>query len=396
MRFGSLFSGIGGFDLGLERAGMTCAWQVEIDPACYRVLARHWPGVERYEDVKEVGKHQLAPADLVCGGFPCQDVSVAGKREGLAGERSGLFFEAARIIAELRPKWIVIENVPGLLSSNGGRDMGAVLGTLADIGYMGGYRVLDSQNFGVPQRRRRVFIVGYLGDGRGLDVLFESESGAWDAPPRKKAGQGYSPVSGTLAANAGGVNRPAGNANELDFVVPALRGNGVGTQKIGDSRGQDFVIAFDKSRGTVSGDVSGPLRVNGGASPGVNDGKADNQCVVVFGGGQQPGDRDVSTSLSSKNQRNDWETETFIAWHENQGGNLAVDANGIAKALKAGASHSYQGVGVRRLTPTECERLQGFPDGWTAGYSDTTRYRMLGNAITVNVAEWIGNRIMDV
>src|ERR1051325_8870783 len=115
MKFGSLFSGIGGFDLGLEQAGLSCEWQVEIDKDCGRVLANRFPNVTKFSDVKDVGK--LATVDVICGGFPCQDLSVAGKRAGLAGERSGLWFEFLRIITSNLPRWIVIENVPGLLSS---------------------------------------------------------------------------------------------------------------------------------------------------------------------------------------------------------------------------------------------------------------------------------------
>src|SRR5690625_1118978 len=122
MTFGSLFAGIGGFDLGLEQSGMDCKWQVEIEPFPRRVLERHWPGLHRPEDVRDVGGNNLESVDLICGGFPCQDLSVAGRRAGLAGERSGLFFEFMRIVDELAPCWVLIENVPGLLSSAGGRD----------------------------------------------------------------------------------------------------------------------------------------------------------------------------------------------------------------------------------------------------------------------------------
>ena len=128
--FGSLFSGIGGFDLGFERAGMECAWQVETDIRARGVLARHWPEVERYEDVRNVGRNDLRAVDVVCGGFPCQDVSIAGRRAGLAGERSGLWFEFHRVLDELRPRWCIIENVPGLLSSNAGRDFATILSGL--------------------------------------------------------------------------------------------------------------------------------------------------------------------------------------------------------------------------------------------------------------------------
>lgn len=134
---GSLFAGIGGFDLAFERAGMSIAWQSEIDPKAAEVLARHWPSVPNLGDICAIDPATLQPVDVVCGGFPCQDLSIAGRRAGLAGEHSGLFYEIARLLDHLRPDWVVLENVPGLLSSAGGRDMGAVLGTLADLGYLG-------------------------------------------------------------------------------------------------------------------------------------------------------------------------------------------------------------------------------------------------------------------
>jgi len=158
MTFGSLFSGIGGIDLGLERAGMECRWQVEIDPYCRKVLAKHWPDVRRYEDVREVGSDNLKPVDLIAGGFPCQDVSVAGKRAGIKeGTRSGLWFEFHRIICELRPSYVIVENVPGLLANG----MGRVLGDLAEIGYDAEWEVLSAADVGAPHLRRRVFIVAY-------------------------------------------------------------------------------------------------------------------------------------------------------------------------------------------------------------------------------------------
>ena len=133
MKYGSLFSGIGGFDLGLDRAGMSCAWQVEINPYPRRILAKHWPDVPKFEDVNNVGQHNLSTVDLVCGGFPCQDVSIAGNRAGLAGEQSKLWFQFHRILEEIRPAWVIVENVPGLLSSNGGGDFAAILCGLVEL-----------------------------------------------------------------------------------------------------------------------------------------------------------------------------------------------------------------------------------------------------------------------
>lgn len=290
--FASLFAGIGGFDLGLERAGMTCVAQVENDPYPASVLQRHWPHVTRHTDIKDVTADDLGTIDLLCGGFPCQDISHAGRRAGLAGERSGLWFEFARLIDGARPEWVVIENVAGLLSSNRGDDMAVILGTLEQLGYQWAYRLLDSQWFGVAQRRRRVFIVGHLAaaGGRAGQVLLESESVRRDSPPSRQQGQ---ETVGTLAA-----------------------------------------------------------RTRAGGFPGTDDAAA---------GYVQP----VAHTLTAKAQRNEPSDETLL----------------------------LVGPRVRRLTPVECERLQGFPDGWTDNLSDTRRYRALGNAVTVNVAEWLGQRI---
>lgn len=156
MKIGSLFSGIGGLELGLERAGLgRVAWQVEIDPFCRRVLAKHWPHAERFEDVRRVGKANLAPVDLICGGFPCQDVSVAGKGAGLEGERSGLWSEYLRIVAELGPSLVVIENVPGLRT----RGLRRVLADLSGLGFDAEWSCLAAADVGAPHLRKRLFIV---------------------------------------------------------------------------------------------------------------------------------------------------------------------------------------------------------------------------------------------
>lgn len=161
MTYGSLFSGIGGMDLGLDRAGMECRWQVEIDPWCRRVLAKHWPDVPKYDDVRTVGRYNLEPVDLIAGGFPCQDVSNAGKRIGLEGERSGLWSEFWRLIGDLRPRFALVENVPGLFA----RGFGQVIGDLTEIGYDAEWSVLPTCALGAPHTRERVFILAYPHSG---------------------------------------------------------------------------------------------------------------------------------------------------------------------------------------------------------------------------------------
>ncbi len=165
MNVGSLFAGIGGFDLGLERAGFEIAWQVEIDPYCRAILERHFPGARRFEDVREIGAGGLAPVDVLCGGFPCQDLSTAGKGAGIDGARSGLWGEFARLVRELGPRYVLVENVPALLTGKGKRwdraPIGRVLGDLAEVGYDAEWACLSAREFGAPHLRKRVWIVAY-------------------------------------------------------------------------------------------------------------------------------------------------------------------------------------------------------------------------------------------
>lgn len=215
--FVSLFAGVGGFDLGFEQAGHTCVGQVEIDKHAQNILKKHWPDVPLHDDVKTAVEWAkeidlIGKVDIVCGGFPCQDVSVAGKRAGIAGSRSGLFWDAIRFAQEVKAQIIILENVPGLLSSNQGRDFGTVISAMADAGYSHiEWRILDSQFFGVPQRRRRIFIVGSVADRSGQPILIEPESlrgntEASEQPRKEVAGAvaksvGNGDIVGTLAAS---------------------------------------------------------------------------------------------------------------------------------------------------------------------------------------------------
>jgi DNA (cytosine-5)-methyltransferase 1 len=189
---GSLFAGIGGFELGLERAGLEIAWQVEVDPYCRAVLEERFPAARRFEDVREVGAATLEPVDLVCGGFPCQDLSFAGKGAGIDGARSGLWSEFARIVRELRPCYVLVENVPGLLTGKGKRwdraPVGRVLGDLAEIGYDAEWACLSAAEFGAPHLRKRVWIVAYpVGAGTGVEEHRGGRQGRQPAGPSEPA-----------------------------------------------------------------------------------------------------------------------------------------------------------------------------------------------------------------
>jgi DNA (cytosine-5)-methyltransferase 1 len=256
---GSLFSGVGGFDLGLERAGHSIVGQVEWDEKCQAILRKHWPEVPLYGDISTLDAEWLTSVgilgrdgskgeeyrvsggsvtdpddsrrgqpspdgvDLVCGGFPCQDLSVAGGRAGLAGERSGLFFEAARIsdLVLREGGWVLIENVPGLLSSNGGRDFGIVLASLAELGFYDlAWRVLDSQYFGVAQRRRRVFILARRARGRcAAEVLCEPEGDV----------RGFEPSGETRQEAPESLGVSVDGSVEAERHTPSANSNGVRT-----------------------------------------------------------------------------------------------------------------------------------------------------------------------
>lgn len=175
MKVASFFSGIGGIDLGLERAGMRVVYQCEILTFSQSILRKHWPNVPLSNDIRKVTAEEIPDVDVFAGGFPCQDLSLAnqGKRKGLEGARSGLFYKYAELIKEKRPRWVFIENVPGLLNSAKGADFGVVISTLDELGYGVSWRVLDAKYFGTPQRRRRTYIVASRGTIGAAEVLFE-------------------------------------------------------------------------------------------------------------------------------------------------------------------------------------------------------------------------------
>ena len=335
MRYISLFSGIGGFDIAFTEAGMECVGMCEIDKNAQEVLKRNFPGVDIYDDVKEVGSetHERGSVELICGGFPCQDLSIAGKRKGLAGERSGLWFEFARIIDELEPGWVVIENVPGLLSSDGGKDFAVILRWLVERGYGVSWRVLDAQYFGVPQRRRRVFVVASFGNGRSAEVLFEREGMFGDI---EEGGQEGQRVANTLAGGS--------SKCHSDITSGQQDGN---------------LVAIGHSGGAT-------LKVNKLVN--TLNAQTGSETTAMFNGIWEP---------------------------RSQDGTPRIHESGDDPTLNTAKGGQRQPcVGVRRLTPTECARLQGFPDDWNDWLSDSARYRQFGNAVAVPVVKWIAERIV--
>ena len=375
----SLFSGIGGFDLGIERAGFRVLVQAESEPYRRDVLRARFGGAELYDDVRAVGEPAWRAAadragapvderrreagtgvqlpDLLFGGFPCQGLSVAGKRRGLADERSGLFFVFVRVAEALRPRAVLLENVPGLLSSNGGRDFGVVLESLADLGYGVAWRILDSRFFGVPQRRRRVFILGVEPGGRtGAD----------------RAGQ-------ILAVGTRCGRHPATGDQEGPGVAGTLGGS------VGKGRGNDG-NPFD--RGGLSS-----LSGMGSGGPDDNDAQAGRLVVAApLTSGGHP------NSNAPGRRKEDDENLVPMAFNWQTGGDMRLGYGEQPTALQVEqTTAAHIGSTVRRLLPVECERLQGFPDDWTqlGDTADSPRYAALGNAVTVNVAEWIGHQLVQ-
>ena len=390
--YGSLFSGIGGFDLAFDRVGMECRWQVEKDCDCLSVLHRHWLAVPKYEDVCTVGQRNLEPVDIICGGWPCQDTSVAGLRKGLSGARSGLFFEAVRIVGELRPALVLLENVPGLLSSHHGRDFSSVLMALHELGASDiAWRTLDAQYTGVPQRRRRVFLVADFragGEGAG-EILFEPASVPWHSPQMRKA---RSRVAAGLTADSSGsgVNR-AGRRREDDenlVVVGTLQGGGKRGHRIDTESAAGAQLVAYQCQGSNVGPMGTLRRGTGNETGGVNRTRTEPglpASTLASGSSMH-----VPESVSLRGREGDSTAE------------LDSDQASALRLSRGGGDQAYALTHhrVRRLMPVECERLMGLPDHWTryradgTELSDSARYRMIGNAVALPVVTWIAHRIV--
>lgn len=385
---------------GIEAA--TCAWHhmgwnpvgfSEIEPFPSAVLKYHYPSVPNLGDMTKYKEWNLDSVGLLVGGTPCQSFSVAGLRKGLEDPRGNLALTYVGILDKFRPKWCIWENVPGVLSSNGGRDFGSFLGALAELGYGFAYRVLDAQNFGVPQRRRRVFVVGCLGDWESAArVLFESESLCGDTKKSRSKKQettrAFIPsVAHCLQttcndySRADGFNMIAYETHPADSRVKEMGdvcqtvtsrwGTGGGNVPLVQTVGCDVYNL------ALTGEKAATLTMNSGgttsAGPKIlqaysirEDAKANNFSATPLE--VTPALQAMQPSVQSHH------AQTFIA------GNMAV----------------------RRLTPRECERLQGFKDDytvipWKKGESpDGHRYKALGNSMAVPVMKWIGKRINEV
>jgi DNA (cytosine-5)-methyltransferase 1 len=358
--------------------------------------------------VKEVTGEQLRATGfipergIIAGGFPCQDLSIAGLRRGLDGSRSGLFHEIIRLTDELKPQFLILENVGGLLSSQRGKDMGIVITALVERGYGVCWRVLDSQNFGVPQRRRRIFIVASLGDHRRpAEILFERESGFWDIEAgRKKRKATSDSVERSVGVNSFQKSKRAQTVDDDESwveseIVPTLN-----VFDSGDSRTTTVVTQEPKllrMRGGKDGGGKGAL-VSENKS--LTIATANDQTLFLFEGNRVGDPRvheNVSPSVIARWGTGGNNVPMTLAQRQSNS-EYVIDevASTISQRDYKSATDLIVEPIVRRLTPKECERLQGFPDDWTATQADSSRYKMMGNAVTVPVVEWIIKRMVKL
>jgi DNA (cytosine-5)-methyltransferase 1 len=450
--YGSVCSGIEAASVAWHPLGWRAAFFSEIEPFPRAVLAHHYPDVPLHGDFTTINAGDYAAIDVLVGGTPCQSFSVAGLRGGMDDERGNLALEYLRLADRLRPSWLVWENVPGVLSSSGGRDFGAFLGGLAELGYGWAYRVLDAQYFGLAQRRKRVFVVGCAGDWRGAAaVLFERHSLSGHPAPRREARQ-VAPTIPARSLGGGGLGADfdcdGGLVQSVDLQNVAT-GEIAGTLDTGQARGnrghgvlhapelarcdatregssQDFetttMVAhslraegFDASedgtgRGTPLVPVAYAVRTanttaNGhGVAQEVTHtlDRAQGQ-AIAFHPTQEPiSSTDVCHALNAN--ANATAAVAFDLAQVTSAANRTRVEPGLPASTLAKASrmHVAQPMAVRRLTPRECERLQGFPDDYTLvphrgkPAADGPRYKALGNSMAVPVMRWIGQRIAAV
>ena len=470
-RYISLFSGVEAATVAWHPMGWKPEVFAEFDKFPSAVLAHHYPEVPNVGDVTKHDWTQYeGKIDLVVGGSPCQSFSVAGKRLGMDDPRGNLALEYLRVVRDVKPRWFLYENVPGLLSSGGGRDFGTFLREVEELGYGWAYRVLDARHFGVPQRRRRVFVVGCAGGDRDRagSVLLEPEGLAWNPAPSGEAGQDPAGTAGTSPEDEGGADDDAAaTARRMIWAIfdqrqdtapngstmvrtesPAIRasdskGPHVVYSMTPTSSGRNWrteiteisqtvttepaptgnqggdVIAepqgVDLYNQTLTGDIHVPLRTAGGhgapavAEPFTYD--LFNVTAPVNRQNRKPGDPCHTLARSNADHVAVMQEVDPIAFHATQD---PISNTEYFPAMGTGTSSGSASLGVaeseeitpdmtvRKLTPKECERLQGFPDDYTRipwrdkpadQCPDGHRYKAMGNSMAVPVMAWIGRRI---
>jgi DNA (cytosine-5)-methyltransferase 1 len=399
MNYLSVCSGIEAATVAWHPLGWNPVGFSEIESFTSQVLKHHYPTVPNLGDMTKFKEWQIeSNFDVFVGGTPCQSFSVAGLRKGLDDPRGNLMLTYLAIAKQYRPRWLVWENVPGVLSSADGRDFGSFLGGLAICGYGFAYRVLDAQYFGVAQRRKRVFVIGYLGDWRpAAAVLFERESLSGHTKPSREARK----VTPTLSSSGTGVSRVGFNCEDQWFVETpiAARMTAFGEYQIDGTasamKARDWKDATDLIAQPIPFDTTQITSPQNGNNP-----KSGDPCHPLAAGAHPPAIVQSMEHLSAYSIREDAKANTFSATE------LEV-ANALKALQPSPQSHHAQTfvaqkIAVRRLTCVECERLQGFPDNYTnikpkgKQTPDGPRYKALGNSMAVPVMNWIGQKIQKV
>jgi DNA (cytosine-5)-methyltransferase 1 len=345
MKHASFFSGVGGLDLGFHRAGITTVSVSEIDPYASSVLAERFPDALNLGNILEVKPNDIPDADIWSGGFPCQDLSAAGLRKGFAaGTRSSLAFRFLDLVEQRRPNWLVLENVPGLLTSNRGADFARLLSEMVELGYSVSWRVLDAQHFGVPQRRRRVFIVGNLGADRAAEVLLECKGCERHPAPSRTQREG---AASGATSGAGISGEPISQEREWNATAHSDR-NGTTDGISGRLDDQPLVATATAFGQYEMTSIAGTLRAKGGDA----------------GGG----------------------SETILSFPSRFGSNASVSID-QAQSM----AHSAGAPAILRIPE---QQQSAFSDGALLPQGiDSHRYRCCGNGVVAPVAEWIGRRI---
>jgi len=380
-------------DMGWEPVAFS-----EIEPFPSEVLKTRFPNTPNWGDMTKFNTWPDATINLLVGGTPCQSFSVAGLRQGLKDPRGNLMLTFLGIAERYKPKWIVWENVPGVLSSNGGKDFGSFLGALGELGYGWAYRVLDAQWFGVAQRRRRVFVVGCLGDQRAAaEVLFESESVSRNPAPSREKRQATAgsvedslgggkwwdggETSATITTRSGGQYMP--DKDNFQAVIQPT----VGALCARDYKGVGNQYVSEGKLITENNAVAHAFKIRGGCEGGGKGYLGQDEQVFTISTHQ---DQHIAQPIAvdTFNQTTNEHTSQTL-------GSSATDVNHYGAVINPP-------MAIRRLTPTECERLQGFPDGHTKipwkkkpeeECPDGPRYKACGNSMAVPVMRWIGQRI---
>lgn len=416
MKFIDLFAGIGGFRYGLQKVATEsegssesesgapqhgqrafhCVWSNEWDKYASQIYKKHYGECDT-RDIRTVDTSEIPDHDLLCAGFPCQSFSIAGKRLGFEDTRGTMFFEIARVVRDKRPRYFLLENVKGLLSHDEGKTFQTILGVLSDLGYEYQWQVLNSKNFGVPQNRERIFIIGHLRETSRPEVFPIGESYSISHQTKYAEQAGRSRISSTIDARYGSLR----NAGETYLhYIGGIKGKRDMWLKDNKQNSRNFsqgqrVYSSDGIASTIAGNAGGlggktglyavPVQVGQGKKS-----RAANAGTVI-------GDQDEAFTIRASNPNGvAIPVLTPDRMEKRQNGRRFKNDGDPAFTLTSQDKHGvYDGLSIRRLTPVECERLQGFPDNWTEGISDTQRYKCLGNAVTILVITEIGQKLIQ-